>query len=572
MESDEDTVGSYDDYQSDDEFDVYVDDIYYDEDVDKEEKGFYSVLSESDVRMLQEEEITKLSHVLSISRNDSCILLCHYSWDVNKVQDEWFADEAKVRRTVGLSKNSALLPSMTYNILCRICFENYEHSQMCAAPCGHLYCRKCYTAYITFAINDGPVCLRIRCPETSCAVAIGPDMISSLVSDEFKEKYARVLFNSYLENDKETKWCPAPGCNYAVKFDLSNSIYDVSCACKYSFCWNCSEETHRPVGCKTVKMWMVKNSSEAENTNWILANSKPCPKCKRPIEKNHGCMHMTCSMCKFEFCWLCLGDWSKHGKKTGGFYACNHYAKAKAEGQVNEEETRREMAKNHVEKYTHYYERWATNQKAREKATEDLKGFNSGKLEELSKLLHVTIGSLGFVTDAWKQIIDCRGVLKWTYPYGYYIPENEVQKKELFEYLQGTAESALEQLHKCAEEELLDFFNDNNPPEPSAEYMNFKGKLIDLTKVTQKYFANLVSAFETNLQEVVCSKKKHDPPPETSAPKKKNKSIRKSSESKEELISKDEENWECAHCTHINSVSLTLCEVCEFENPLHLRL
>ena len=34
-----------------------------------------------------------------------------------------------------------------------------------------------------------------------------------------------------------------------------------------------------------------------------LANR--CPKCKSLFEKVSGCQHMTCSICKYEWCWVC---------------------------------------------------------------------------------------------------------------------------------------------------------------------------------------------------------------------------------------------------------------------------
>ncbi|GMP54911.1 hypothetical protein CsSME_00019906 [Camellia sinensis var. sinensis] len=120
----------------------------------------------------------------------------------------------------------------------------------------------------------------------------------------------------------------------------------------------------------------------------ILANSKPCPKCKRPIEKNQGCMHMTCTPpCKFEFCWLCVSAWSDHGERTGGFYACNRYEAAKQEGAYDETERRREMAKNSLERYTHYYERWATNQSSRQKALADLHQMQSVHISSSSGIV-----------------------------------------------------------------------------------------------------------------------------------------------------------------------------------------
>ncbi|KAK9087918.1 hypothetical protein Syun_030312 [Stephania yunnanensis] len=364
------------------------------------------------------------------------------------------------------------------------------------------------SGYISTSINDGPGCLMLRCPDPSCGAAVGQEMINKHAVDEDRQKYSRYHFRSYVEDNKKTKWCPAPGCDYAVEFEVGSGSYDVTCNCSYGLCWNCTEEAHRPVECTTVAKWILKNSAESENMNWILANSKPCPKCKRPIEKNHGCMHITCTPpCKFEFCWLCLGAWSDHGEKTGGFYACNRYETAKEEGAYDESERRREMAKNSLERYTHYYERWATNQQSRQKALVDLHQMQTVQLDKLSEKQCVPGSLLKFITEAWEQIVECRRVLKWTYAYGYYLPEREHAKRRFFEYLQGEAESGLERLHQCAEKELHIYLIEEGLP---MKFGEFREKLAQLTRVTKKYFENLVQALENGLEDVdskgACSK------------------------------------------------------------------
>ncbi|XP_022873122.1 probable E3 ubiquitin-protein ligase ARI8 isoform X2 [Olea europaea var. sylvestris] len=523
-----------------------------------------TILKDEDIRQRQEEDITRISTVLSVSRDAACILLRRFKWSVNDVHEEWFADEERVRDSVGLLEKPLVQFSNAKQVTCGICFENFSPEQICTAACGHPFCDTCWKAYICTSINDGPGCLTLRCPDPSCNAAIGQDMINMLAPDGDREKYCRYLIRSYVEDSRKTKWCPAPGCDSAVEYIVGSGSYDVTCSCSYSFCWSCTEEAHRPVDCETVAKWILKNSAESENMNWILANSKPCPKCKRPIEKHQGCMHMTCTPpCKFEFCWLCLGAWSDHGERTGGFYACNRYEAAKQEGVYDEAERRREMAKNSLERYTHYYERWASNQSSRQKALADLHQMQSIHLEKLSEVQSQPESQLKFVIEAWQQIVECRRVLKWTYAYGFYLPEHEHTKKQFFEYLQGEAEAGLERLHQCAEKELQNYLNAEGP---SKDFNDFRTKLAGLTSVTRNYFENLVRALENGLSDVdpqgACSKTTSS---KNIAGSSKGKVGRAKGSSRTGASSRntdDSSSWACDRCTYMNARYSTTCHMC----------
>ncbi|KAE9600394.1 hypothetical protein Lal_00045480 [Lupinus albus] len=558
----------YTDYDDDDADDYFDDGDDSDRLQSRRPEQNFAILKESDIQQRQEDDINRVAAVLSISRVSASILLRNYNWSVTKVHDAWFADEDQVRKKVGLLEKPVVQHPNARELTCGICFETYPHARIETAPCGHPYCISCWEGYISTSINDGPGCLTLRCPDPICGAAVGQDMINLLVSDEDKEKYDRYLRRSYIEDNKKTKWCPAPGCEYAVTFDAGSGNYDVSCLCSYSFCWNCIEEAHRPVDCGTVAKWILKNSAESENMNWILANSKPCPKCKRPIEKNQGCMHITCTPpCKFEFCWLCLGAWSDHGERTGGFYACNRYETAKQEGVYDETERRREMAKNSLERYTHYYERWASNQSSRQKALSDLHQMQTIHIEKLSDIQCQPESQLKFITEAWLQIVECRRVLKWTYAYGYYLPEHEHAKKQFFEYLQGEAESGLERLHQCAEKELQVFLNAECP---SREFNDFRTKLAGLTSVTRNYFENLVRALENCLSDVdsngANSSKATSSKNAAGCSKKGGRgkgTIRASMSSR----ITDDDLWSCEHCTYANVKSATTCQMCNQQPP-----
>lgn len=172
---------------------------------------------------------------------------------------------------------------------------------MFGMKCGHLFCTDCWTEYLTSRISDSGSCLQvIPCPALNCPVLVDDGHVIKLLSDsKVMLKYQRLITNSFVQCNRLIKWCPSPGCCNAIKLkDFDGNSCPVTCSCKQSWCFKCQNlGSHIPVSCEMLKKWLKKCEDDSETSNWIMANTKECPKCGASIEKNGGCNAMKCKHC-----------------------------------------------------------------------------------------------------------------------------------------------------------------------------------------------------------------------------------------------------------------------------------
>ena len=162
---------------------------------------------------------------------------------------------------------------------------------------------------------------------------------------------------SLIELCSKAKWCPGRDCTQGIESKTGDAV-DVQCdKCNTAFCFGCTKAAHMPIDCETLTTWEDRiNNDEGDSNNWMKINTKPCPKCKRPIEKNQGCMHMTCSQCRYEFCWLCMGDYRNHTAETGKAL-CGTYEDVKAAGRAAEMDDTM-MLERELKRLEHYSTRY----------------------------------------------------------------------------------------------------------------------------------------------------------------------------------------------------------------------
>lgn len=302
-----------------------------------------------------------------------------------------------------------------------------------------------------------------------------------VVEEENRESKAdkgiKTTYDSYLFNQSPTqssklsqiekKECHL-SCSYSnkpIKIEIPTKISTLSCKCNSivwikskqasrrveckfcstKYCFTCLLPYHAPNSCAIIKKWLAKCQDDSETRNYLLVHTQDCPKCRVCIEKNGGCSHMTCNRCKHEFCWVCSNDWKSHGAS----YDCNRY-------KGNPEQ---DNAREALNRYTHYYHRWINHSNSL-KFEKAFKEECQNKIQE--KIMKNDGGTLvdwEFLAEAVENLTRARFTLQYTYPYAYYLEENE-SKKLLFENIQAQLERDVENLsHNLENVSLNDKFN-----------------------------------------------------------------------------------------------------------------
>lgn len=265
---------------------------------------------------------------------------------------------------------------------------------------------------------------------------------------KIKERYLTSLLESYVNDNVNVKWCPSvPNCGNAIRLNRDESCEPI-CDCGLHFCFACLEESHSPCTCEMWTAWEKKRVDDSETLNWITANTKPCPKCGKSVEKNGGCNLMTCR-CGQHFCWLC-------GAATGHDHTYHTIVNHECGRWKQDLDKNIDNAASHHKRYMHYFSRWNGHR-------ESLK-METSKEERMKEDLKDICGSLNgheydynSVMAAVTVLISARKVVSNSYIFAFFMCGNNWYEDEvhsgqislnrpLFEDMQQQFESSVEHL------------------------------------------------------------------------------------------------------------------------------
>lgn len=214
--------------------------------------------------------------------------------------------------------------------------EKVQYSSI-SCGVGHVFCYSCWSTHSrTQVLEFGAHVL--CCPGFKCGETLSQSWAKPMLRDDtLVSRYFDQRSRHVVDCCSHMRWCPSEGCQLALSWDPNTNLaqgkyfdadvvpQNIFCTSGHGLCLQCGGETHAPCSCADWKVWLArvekelrvldpimkmstgkasegdedpissqqkKQGDDIANALWVAANTKPCPRCKTPIEKDEGCNHM----------------------------------------------------------------------------------------------------------------------------------------------------------------------------------------------------------------------------------------------------------------------------------------
>uniref|UniRef100_A0A672L9C9 Cullin-9-like n=1 Tax=Sinocyclocheilus grahami TaxID=75366 RepID=A0A672L9C9_SINGR len=392
-------------------------------------------MTQEEVRQLMQRTVQQVAGTLSLDLDRAEHLLMHCKWNVDLLIQRYTDDPDALVLAAGLKiRNPQPAPGALAQ--CPVCLSQSKESDpppmLC---CMHYCCRSCWQEYLTARIEQNLV-MNCDCPITDCRAQPTSKFFHNILTDKDTiAKYDSALLRGFVECCSNLTWCTNPqGCDQVLCKENIGSMGTCSKCC-WSSCFSCNfPEAHYPASCSHMSQWMDDGgfyegmSMEAQSKHLAKLISKRCPSCQAQIEKNEGCLHMTCAKCNHGFCWRCLKPWKPTHKD---YYNCSAMVSKAARQE---------------KKFQDYNERCTFHNQAKDFAIN-----LENKVFSINEALQMK--SLTFVIDACKILAQARKVLAYSCVYSYY--NQDTEKMDVMEQQTEALDLHTNALQILLEETLL---------------------------------------------------------------------------------------------------------------------
>jgi ariadne-1 len=301
-----------------------------------------------------------------------------------------------------------------------------------------MYCTDCWRSHLNFQLSSrGSNCIAAQCPNAQCKAYCGAGAVEGIFGGASPElaKYTAFMTDAFVEESDCYAACPAPGClrvaalcNVAPAALADRCCFAATCRCGHEFCFKCAGAEHAPASCDEMRRWDKKESDDSQTVNWVIANTKDCPKCRKMVEKNGGCNFMHCSQCQTHWCWVCEQAMKDHEE-----HKCNTFTAKAGE---------RNSAASDLARYMHYLTRHQNHAKS-QRLDAALLVVAEQRVADSLRGTSRSLADAEYIVRTADTLSRCRRGLIHSYVYAFYL---DAGRREIFEYNQAMLERATELL------------------------------------------------------------------------------------------------------------------------------